>query len=758
MAYFQSDDEEDKVAQGMNQQGSSEPSAPQQQQMSGGVSTSTAPASPSSAQASAPKPTSSGMSSFKNIQNANQGQAQDSLNKVVAQRVANAGTQAVKSVNQATNQFGQRVDAGSLANSQNAVNDVKNVLAGIRNSTAPAAQAPSQEQAQATDGTNNVLSQAVAQPQQSRFAEVINAKYQGPESLRQSGLYEATAGKVRDAQTDISNAKTATGREELLKKMYQDRGNYSSGLNKLDAALLNASQPGVQNLQNVAKQQGDVGQKLDQAQIASANLAQNRTNEIAGIRNTARNEFTTQKTAEEQATESRLDKLLVEPALDGEGKPIPKLDAEGKPLVGNDGKPVYQTQWDQLPEYYRDIIRNKKNTNDTVLQNSVNEFKTANNYDAVNAEYQPLADAIAKAQKQIEAINWNAALAAFNGMSGDISGIGPLEEKIAMLSEKIKPSATKKAELDAKLADINNKFNKDAIIFNPFEAETLGIKSGEGLYNAGTDIIATGVADRNKLISKDEQFRQAAMAALAGLDEKKLLSSNLKYDKANLAGTQSILDSLDTDQVRKNLNAQEEGFRDMAQNLTLTGYGAKKNKTSGKRYYAQESANFGELLKNAGYDFNKELNNTVGNADLLKLLESTSNGQVTQDPSGLAGAISGNTEILSNMGDGQSLGQTQLDLLGIGGALGFISPSMVTGFLGEGSLGSSLGGLFGGSSASESKSDAARFAREDLQRQVKQTIKDSGFQNRAAVASNSAVNDRINTLQQLISRLDKTNS
>lgn len=823
MSYYNDEiDEDEDTAQGMNNDepnnSSSQPVQLSNQSTNVTPTVNTGTTAPTKVASSGSGP------GFQNYAKANQGKAQDNLNSSVANNVANSGQAASKAITQATNAFGTKVDQGSLANRQNAIADVAGVTNAARNITAQSVPVVSskdankaynaQIQSQLGDkyqsyqteldalqkkmftADNNGsakraaemgaiktkygvsdIQQAQSSPlsslspdQVSRFKEVINAQYQGPESLRQAGLYNPAAQKVGTAQNNIDNSKTAMGREELLKNMYSQRSDYTTGLNKLDSALLNASEQGVKNLQNVAAQQGNIGQKLDQAQVGSANLAQNRTGEIKDIKEQARSTFTTGKKAEEAATEKRLASVVKD--------------------------------WDTLPNYFKDIIRNKEKTNQAVLKNTLSDFKKTSNYDSVikqrdnltpayqqavtqknalaNNQISQTADQIERLYAQSKSIAENGGVIdpaierAYNLLQQQKQSVSQLDDTI----NKYNTASNNANNVQSQLADINDKFNNDAVIFNPFEAATLGVQSGEGLYNLGADAIKTGIADRNRLVSKDEQARQAALSSLAGLDLSNRLDTSLRYTNADKAGTQSILDSLDLAGTRKNLNAAEKGFRADAKESTLTGYGQKKNKSSGKRYYAEESANLKDLLSKSGYDFSSPTNSkNIGNADLLKALSQvSSSGQI--DPANIGetavdatamgrlgllpaakttpaqGAISAYIDPAANMGDGQSLGQNYADVVGtLTGASG------ITGALGMGSLGSAVGGLFGsGSSSKESKNDAAAFARQDLENKIQDKLQSTGFDNRVAVANNSAVTSRMDTLKKLLAGLDKTNA
>lgn len=746
MAYYNEENEDEQNISGMNS--AQEQDAPVQ--LSNQSSTVT-PVAGQTGSTTTPKAASSGSGpGFQNFAKANQGKAQDSLNSAAAQAVSNSGQAATKAITQATNAFGKKVDAGSLENMGTAVQDSAQAIASARALKA---------------------GQAVNQSQQDRFKQVINAQYQGPESLRQAGLYNPASQKVGTAQTNIDNTKTAMGREDLLKNMYSQRGDYTSGLNKLDSALLNSSVQGVQNLQNVATAQGNLGQKLDQAQIGSANQAQNRTNEINTIKDTARKQFTDQKKAEEVATEQRLASVVKD--------------------------------WDKIPEYFREIIRNKDKVNQTVLNNSINEFKTANNYDTVMEQTKAVTDEKEKLRRQALmfklmpgfdfdgknlTVSPNVAFNPENPRDvATLNHFKNIQNALTVNNDNFDRLTKQSQSLNSQLAELNDKFNKDAIILNPVEAATLGIQSGEGLYNLGANAIKTNSYDKNRLVSKDEQNRLAALSTLAQLDQSNRLDDNLLYTNAKKAGTQSILDSLNLGGLRKGLNEAEKNFRTVA-DTNITGVGQKKNKSSGKTYYAQESANLKDVLANAGYNFKAPQAKVTGNNDVLEALARISDSEVLGPAeNGLGGAAEAYGSGLNNMGDGQSVPAGALDMYGslsginaLTGALGlgtasnaaakfapsaidynpaFAGANLVGNALGMGSVGNAVGGLFGGGSSSkESKGDAAGFARQDLINKTQEALDNQGFDNRFAVASNSAVDSRLTALQQLLARLDKTNS
>jgi hypothetical protein len=789
MAYYNQDDPNSSLTKGMNtpeedpnqkQSATGQPMSLTTQSATVGNSAAQAQSAPTSAapkQASTP---SSGMGTgFQNYAKANQGNAQNTLNQAVAKNVQAKSQIANSSINQANTSFQNKIDQGSLANRQQAVQDVNNITNAARNvqyqapdiqtqlgdkyseyqaklnainsrpmpmdtgdgsshqSAAAQKQADLaalnsqykvQTQTAPSKNTQQIMNAApsqftktdnIAQGQSElsddlkrRFEEVINAKYQGPESLRQAGLYQGAADKVSTAQNALDQTKNALGRQELLRNMYESRGDYTRGLNNLDSALLNQSQQGVQNLQNVAKEQGNVQNKLDQAQLGSAYAAQNRANEIGNIRQQAMNTFSEGKKAEETATDNRLNDVVA--------------------------------NWDKLPQHFKDIINNKGAANQQILDAKIAD------YNKTHQAADPAA--LAAAQKAITQAGY---------VPGNITSTYLRSKMLASQQKaahaKYDGVLNQQKAYDDGLNSLKTNFNSNQVALNPVEAAILGVNSGEGIYNMGADAIKTGVADKEKLVSKDEQHRQAALAQLAGLDRSSQLDTNLKYGDVNKAGTQSALDALDLAGTRAALNEGEKNFQDYATNATLTGFGAKKNKTNGKRYYAQESANLGNLLKNAGYNFGDPASaDNAGNADLLKRLSNVTHTDVSGDPNGLGGAGSAIGDSLDF--DGKSVGENVLNLATFtpqGMAL-----NAITGALGLGNASNAIAGAlgFGGANTAESKADAAQFAREDLQNKIKGAISSSGFQNRIGVESNTVTDPRVAALQQLLANLDKTNT
>lgn len=772
------------------------------------TSTPSAPSQPTTIKA-APKPQQAGTGTFTNLKSylkAAQGGGQQKVAQAATQKVQNVATGAQKGISQAQQTFGKQVEAGSLANMGSAAGDVQAAIDAARKAVYQAPQPtpvapeiqPTQEAAQAIPTPETPAPSGLTPDQEKRFADIINAQYAGPGSLQEAGLYNRAAEKANIAQEAIKKTQTAAGREQLLRDIFSQGRDYSRGQSKLDALLLNASQQGVGQLQQQAQQAGNLQQKLQQAQTESANISAGRAKEISDIQQQARKSFLEGRTAEETGTEARIDKLIKEPVLDENNQPIMKAD--GTPM----------TQWDQLPEYYKDIIRNRETTNKAELDKKIAEF-TAQNPAVSNAQ-------IKEAEKAL-----NASYRKFTNMEGEYTQYTP--EQLAQREEGIKRAqqnydtliAQKKA-YDAGLSALKSGTNLKALNLSPEEAAVLGISSGEGLYSLGEGLIQDVVAERGRLITKDELARQQALARLAGTDISKALQKDLLYSDMEKAGTQTLASSLNTEAIRKALDEAQKTFKESAESTELTGTGKKKvsrGNLLGKKtstYSANVEGNVADMLRQAGYDVSslepEQTRSLLTNKDLLdkylkatstsraeeaniggKALEGTAAGASTgasigamtgpTAPVGAAiGAIVGgatggmlgsNTldatqyysdiakELESKLGIKGlgAVGQGVQDIRsGAGGVIsgaGNIAGSNVVGDIFRG-IGGVVGGINTGAMKAYGSAKAKELAIKDLENKYKQYLAGQGFENRANIANTEATAARTAALQQLLRR------
>jgi hypothetical protein len=624
-------DEEEQKGQGTSQ-ALGQP-VPDQQQVTSAPQPQTTPASgpatigassaPSAAPSQAmPKQQKAGTGSFSNLKNylqAAQGGGQQKVAQAATQQVQRLGTGAQKGLQQAQQTFGTQLQAGSLAGMETAGQEAKDIIGAARGTVYQAPQpaqqqtesAPQQETSTPPQPTTPQPQQYFTPEQQQRFAEIINAQYQGPMSLQQGGLYEQAASKARTAQQAAELTQSAEGRSQLLRDVFGRSRDYSRGASRLDSLLLNASEQGVKQLQEQAQPALQSQQALQAAQNLSANEAAQRKAAIEQIQSGARTAFTGARSEEEKAVEDRLSKVV--------------------------------ENWDQLPEYFRELLKNNE---------------------------------------------------------------------------------------------------KGALNLSQQEADLLGVRAGEGIYNLTPDqLIQTSAAERDRLITKNELSRQLALQQLANLDRSSQLQKDLQFTDLEKAGTQTSADAINRAAIRDVLDAEEAKFRETAAGQNVTGYGEKKHRSSGKRYYAQETANLKDVLERAGYDFSPSSISSDKIAD-------SATGSLSRDSDQL-GFLG---EVTNPYGSGASVAEqaarTYLDF-----ASGGVVPLLRgLGVDISGTIASALGGTV---SSKYAKNIASQFAREDLQRRVTEALKQSGFSNRAAVQETEQTKARQAALADILTTQEK---
>lgn len=485
-----------------------------------------------------------------------------------------------------------------------------------------------------------------------RFRDIVNAQYRGPQSLREAGLYDLAQGRVAGAQSKLDLAKRADTRQDLLNQLYKQPGTeYSRGLSGLDAALLNTSSQGIQNIVNQNRNIGNLQAELDKAQSTSEISARNRAQEIRDIVSQSKDAFTAGQKGQETLTEQAID----------------ARQADAKAYI------------DQLRGAFNDT----------------------------------------KEGQQLSAA----------------------------------------------------------------EAAILGIREGEGLYGAGSDIVKEKQLERARLVSRDEQARLAALSRLAGLDLNKTLNTNNLYSDASKAGTQTALDALDREAVRAALVEREEDFRNRAAQTTARGVGTGKGSRGGMfgkrtvKSTKELEANVRDALQQSGaYDFGSEIQRDVlGSNDVAKNMADALNyagtrnqtsGQVNPAVTGsitdregaklnagdlAGGAVSGLGLADKNFYD--ALGNTVeglkpiTDLLGnTVGSLPFIS-----------GLAGGISNIFAGNAAqakSVADQKALEAANAALQADYQNKLKELGIYDRIKIDNqNAAVQQRSAALEALLRRL-----
>lgn len=529
---------------------------PQEQESSGPANIGGSSATQTSAPVKAmPKQQKAGTGTFANLKSylqAAQGGGQQRVAQAAAGQVQRLGAGAQKATQQAQKTFGTQMQAGSLAGMETAGQEAADIVKAARGVTYQAPQptpALTQEQIDAQNEARANLvnvptkeepkapaqpqAAAPAQPQQyftpeqtQRFAEIINAQYQGPQSLQQAGLYDPAAQKARTAQQAGQLTQTALGREQLLRDVFGKTREYNKGVSRLDAILLNTSPKAIEELQKRAEPALQAQQALQAAQNLSANEAAQRASAIEQIRSGAKTAFTKSREQEEAGTEERLKAITTQPAIqkDVEGNPIldeagnpkyiQKLDQYGKPMVDTEGKPVYATEWDLLSQQFTKNLAGNKEINKQLLT----EYNKYN--DDVTAQ-QELVNRIKRQLKDEKHIKKQDQL--YYSLSQE-------EGKLKRLMQR----------RDKYVQGMSGQF-----MLSPEESKFLGLDPQQALFNVAPEAIRSSQYDYSKLISKDELSRQLALQQLANLDLSRSLQRDLKYTDLEKAGTQTLEDSLD---------------------------------------------------------------------------------------------------------------------------------------------------------------------------------------------------------------------
>ena len=348
------------------------------------------------------------------------------------------------------------------------------------------------------------------------------------------------------------------------------------------------------------------------------------------------------------------------------------------------------------------------------------------------------------------------------------------------------------------------------------EAATLGVQSGEGLYQlSGEDLFGTAedpavVAERARLISQGEQgnlSRLQALSNLAQTDEK--LYDIGDYFNQDIAGTQSAFDALNLEGVRSKLSGAEQGFRQDA-GVDQVGRGSDYERykrgwgqSRGKAHAsATQTGNLKDILSAQGYDFGSDIQGEdSSNVDVLKALsemsKSTQQEEIDQEESAVDFIGEDPNELWSNLlgsefADYSNVGGLESKLAGwtndqiqktgegiynasqdfedtvFGGndtLLGNLTtdPISMTGDL-ISDFGSSVQSGFqdvfgGGKSGAKKKAQAGanRKALADLQAKLSGQLTESGFSNRLNVADTEATQARDADLMELLKNLDTTN-
>lgn len=207
------------------------------------------------------------------------------LGSDVSNKITDVGNQARNQFGVSKDQFGQKVNAGTIQNIDSAVGDASNTV----------------NKAYTLGAGNNFN-----QDELSRFKEVTNAQYKGPNKIEDESDVYNPANELNSKVNQYSKlSETDDGRGQLLSEIYK-RPTYSQGQVTFDNLLLGGNQQSKQKLSDARNQVADVKDLFSGLVQDSNSLVGSVKNKTDDVRNQAQ-AFTNQNQVQRnQQVESRL--------------------------------------------------------------------------------------------------------------------------------------------------------------------------------------------------------------------------------------------------------------------------------------------------------------------------------------------------------------------------------------------------------------------------------------------------------------------
>lgn len=202
----------------------------------------------------------------------------------IAHDVNQQGVVATEGIDQTLKDFNQQSDQGTIKNLDTAAQDADRVVNKAR-----------------TSSYDNQVNDA----DYSRFSEVSNARYNGPQDFTSSQYHQDTQQKVNKANESKAAVHTDEGRFNLLQNAYA-RPTYSQGQKNLDNLLITGNQQAKEAIQTAGKGLEGIQKKYDDAFKASNNLAKQRTADSDLVRMQAQQGLASNRTARQGEVDQRL--------------------------------------------------------------------------------------------------------------------------------------------------------------------------------------------------------------------------------------------------------------------------------------------------------------------------------------------------------------------------------------------------------------------------------------------------------------------
>lgn len=660
-----------------------------------------------------------------------------------------------------------------------------------------------------------------------RLSQILNAKYQGPQELSEIGGYGKAYTGYQDVGELQKQALSGGSKEELLKRTFSTpTGEYSKGSRLLDELLLGQGKA-AETLKTTAQTlgatpSGKVGEEFKSTVKEARGQAAQRTQETEQLKQSARQALSTVSEERSGEVNKRIDNVIKDwdkypqyfrdkfkQELDthnvaseknkeytniaskyGSEENATERLATIKSTMPNIDTFNYDTALDtinKVSEYDKALEIASQQPNGTGRQRTEWEqrINSAKQYLEKNSgSIESLREQANINNQTLNAISPNF-IETYNNLKRGLTGTGRVrdqaEQAFSQMNQnarnavpKLKDESLSLQQDVPKLQELTQFRNYDpnalSVNLSQLESEALGIQGGEGLYNIIKEqgiegLLKTKAADRQQLVSQQEQSQLARLQSLAELaKDYGVQGSGINivnpYGEKDLAGQQTSLSALDIDNFKRQMQGAEKGFRTDAAGSTVSGIGTGTGSSSGwlgtKRASSTKtlSQNFGDLLAQ-----NKATRNMYSDEgvdqDLLKQIINKSQGRETFNVGNVdPGIIGGVTDAVGGIS-----GSLQ-DLLGASGSAGknatnlaMLTNPLTASFALANMFGSAIGGSSG---EAQGRADfaAQQNALANLQANIQNKINTSGLKNQLTVGQNQA---RDLELFKLLGLLDTTN-
>ena len=659
-----------------------------------------------------------------------------------------------------------------------------------------------------------------------RLSEILNAEYKGPNELSEISGYGQAANKIQDAATLQEQALKGRSKEELLNRTFAaPTGEYTKGSRLLDELLLGQG-PAASTLKSTAEKLGSTPTGMIQDEFKSRNKearvqAVQRATEMGSIKEEARKALTETAAGRSQEVNQRVNEVI----KDWDKYPSYFKERFKGELEKHNVSSQKKQEFDAVANKYggaeaakatlANIETNMPNIDSFDPKGAIANYQQLLRYNQAieDSQIQPTGMGLSRKQQEEALANSKITLAE---MSGNIDSIKQKYQQDQTTANTLRPGFDI-AKTDTTLKDGSNQNDAarkqaDSEMFllqgevdrtrqqaaslrqdmpkiqeleqfasydpnsldvglSQLEAEALGVQGGEGLYNIlkeqGVDgLIKTAAADRNKLVSTDEQSQLARLQSIAEMAKDYGVSGSgvnivNPYGNRDVAGTQDATSALDMENFKRQLQGAEKGFRTDAAASNIVGQGYGRGSSGG--WFGKKEAqawktldqNFGDLLNKSGATRSMYSDEGV-NKDLLK--------QVTQQAKGAQSFSAGENVGGDLIGTASGIASAPGDMLAglLGNTTGLSQNATKLALLSNPvtaplALAGIFGNAIGGSSAeAQGRADQAAYSNAvaNLQGNLQNKINTSGLKNQLSVGKNAQQDAE---LFKLLGLLDTTN-